>query len=393
MYIIFNIIILIFSTISVVGVVDEGAQATSEGEPPPPANESTSPSSKRDADAFTGSMADRIMLNDGHTIPVVGLGVALTAEATYNAVQWAMSVGYRLIDTAAEESYGNEDSVGQAIREHGTNAIAANTTLPTTTATTIDSNSENINIKRNDMFVTTKLWDSDHGFYATLESFDESYDTLDIGTIDLYLMHSPFGGRLVETWDAMLYVQSLGYVKSIGVSNFGVDHLQAIANSGRPLPAVNQIEMHPLVYRHRTSLIQWCRENNIQIQAYGSVMHGYQDLLNIDPLIDMTSRYQKTSAQILLRWALQHGFLIIPKSVRQERIIENSELYDFTLSETDMTTLDSLGDDVEWNRRNIYKTDWNWNPIDEAPIHLGQTHFWPDYVGVKEFYFGEDAEL
>ena len=345
----------------------------------------SSSSSSSSSESFTTSISDRVKLNDGNSIPVVGLGVALTAESTYDAVQYAMSVGYRLIDTAAEESYGNEDQVGQAIRDYNTN---------NTTASSSSSSSTN-NISRETMFVTTKLWDSDHGFYPTLQAFDLSYDTLDIERIDLYLMHSPFGGRLLETWDAMVLIQQRGYVKSIGVSNFGIQHLQILLESGRPLPAVNQIEMHPLVYTYRLPLIQWCREHNIQIQAYGSILHGYDDLITMDVLVTMASKYKKTTAQLLLRWALQHDFLIIPKSTRKERILENSQLYDFTISEDDMELLDHLGDDdddIQMNKKNLYKRDWNWNPIDEAPVHLGYTHYWPNYTNVQYDEDDDDDE-
>ncbi|CAB9506429.1 keto reductase family 1 member C1 homolog [Seminavis robusta] len=320
--------------------------------------------------SFTSGMAAQVRLHDGNTMPVLGLGVALTAEATYSAVQSSLEVGYRLIDTAAEESYGNEDAVGQAIRDY-------------------IHKEETTTITRDNVFVTTKLWDSDHGFYETLEAFDESYDTLDLGTMDLYLMHSPFGGRLIETWDAMLYAQSQGHVKSIGVSNFGIPHLQAILDSGRPLPVVNQIEMHPLVFRRRAPLIEWCQRHNVQIQAYGSLMHGYPEWLTTPQLlVDLARKYdsseqqQVTTAQILLRWALQHDFLIIPKSSKRKRIVENAQLYNFFLSEEDMKLLDDWGDNVTPQQGNLYKMDWNWNPVDEASVHLGRTDYWPHYEGV-----------
>jgi len=301
----------------------------------------------------------RVLLHDGKTMPMIGLGVALSEDDTYEAVQWALSYGYRLIDTAAEESYGNEDRVAQAIRDWG----------------------------KDEVFVTTKLWDSDHGFYQTLEAFGESYEKLNAsGPIDLYLMHSPFGGRIVETWDAMLFLQSKGYIESIGVANFGVDHLEAIANSGRPLPVVNQIEMHPLLYQQRLPLIKWCQERKIQIQAFGSMMFGYSKWLESELLVNMAGRYKKTTAQILLRWALQHDFLIIPKSVREERIKSNSQLYDFVISEEDMTVLDHWGDSIPKKKRLMYKKSWNWNPIDEADVHLGKTHYWPNFEGVEESF-------
>lgn len=315
------------------------------------------------------NISDTVRLNDGKSMPRVGLGVALTYDKTYDAIQSALSAGYRLVDTAAEETYGNEDQVGQAIRDY---------------SETDDH-----------VFVTTKLWDSDHGFYETLEAFDESYDTLKVGAVDLYLMHSPFGGKLLETWDALVYIQQKGYIESVGVSNFGIQHLQVIQESGRPLPVVNQIEMHPLNYKQRTPLIEWCREHNVYIQAYGSLMHGYEEWLMADyPLKDMAARLKKTTAQVLLRWALQHNFLIIPKSSSKHRIVENSLLYDFELSQADMATLDHWGDEVKSQERNIYKKDWNWNPIDEAPVSKRSrtSDYWPKYEGVDEIYLTDDDE-
>jgi len=297
------------------------------------------------------------VLNDGSQMPMVGLGVALSGDDTYKAVQWALSYGYRLIDTAADETYDNEDLVGQAIRDWGKDKV----------------------------FVTTKLWDSDHGFYQTLEAFEESYEKLNASEpLDLYVMHSPFGGRILETWDAMLFLQSKGYIKSIGVSNFGVNHLEAMANSGRPLPVVNQIEMHPLIFQQRLPLLKWCQEHNVKIQAYGSMMSGYPKWLEAELLVDIAERYKKTTAQILLRWALQHDFLVIPKSVREERIKSNCQLYDFVMSEDDMNVLDHWGDSIKKKNRLMYKRSWNWNPIDEADVHLGKTHYWPKFEGVEE---------
>jgi methylglyoxal/glyoxal reductase len=318
----------------------------------------------------TTSLSDTVALHDGRRIPVVGLGVALTGEKTFAAVQHALNVGYRLIDTASEESYGNEDAVGAAV----TRFIVNNT----------HDDDNNNKIRRGDIVVTTKLWDADHGFYETLAAMDKSYDALDIGPIDMYLIHSPFRGKLIETWDAILYYQQKGHIKSVGVSNFGIEHLQAIKDSGRPLPTINQIEMHPLVYKYRLPLIEWCRQHDIKIQAYGSIMFGYSEWLeNSDVLSKIQSKYpHKTTAQILLRWALQHEFLIIPKSSQKERITSNAQLYDFELSKEDMEALDNWGDAVTDEQRNLYEKDWGWNPIDEASVNLGKTTYWPDYKGV-----------
>jgi len=354
----------------------------------PPTTTTTSKTTKAAAVALSSTViisSSTRSLRDGNPIPSIGLGLSLTANVTYRAVQWALDAGYRLMDTAAEEdTYGNEEEVGRAIRDYIIN---------------IDSNSNNNDknsaiISRDDIFVTTKLWDDAHGFWEALEAFDESYQSLNVGTVDLYLIHSPFGGRLVETWDAMLYLQSKGYVTSIGVSNFGLRHLQAIESSGRPMPVVNQIEMHPLVYRQRASLLSYCQQHDIKIQAYGSLMHGYEEWLS-EPeiLVQMAAKYQKKTSQIMLRWALQHDFLIIPKSANRTRIVENSLLYDFELSQEDMATLDSWGDSIpNEEHRNLYKEDWNWNPIDEAPVHVGRMDYWPKYEGVDEIYYADDNE-
>jgi methylglyoxal/glyoxal reductase len=318
-------------------------------------------------DSYTTSLSDMVTLHDGHRIPVVGLGVALTAEKTWDAVEHALDVGYRLIDTASHESYGNEGSVGKAV--------------------TYFVNQNDNTVQRGDIVVITKLWDTDHGFYRTLEAMDESYDHLNLGRIDLYMIHSPFRGKIIETWDAMLYYQQRGYIKSLGVSNFGIQHLQAIKESGRPLPTVNQIEMHPLVYKYRLPLIEWCRQHDIKIQAYGSIMHGYsewlEDPMSVVQIIRRQHHPHKSAAQILLRWALQHEFLIIPKSSQIERITANVDLYDFELSSEDMDLLDNWGDSVTDEERNIYEKDWGWNPIDEARVKLGKTTYWPSYEGVE----------
>jgi diketogulonate reductase-like aldo/keto reductase len=185
----------------------------------------------------------------------------------------ALDVGYRLIDTAAHELYGNESPVGKAV--------------------TYFVNQNNNTVQRDNIVVTTKLWDEDHGFYPTLEAIDDSYDHLNLGPIDLYLIHSPFSGKIIETWDAMLYYQQRGYIKSLGVSNFGIEHLQAIKDNDRPLPTVNQIEMHPLVYKYRLPLIESCHQHDIKIQSYGSIMHGYSEWLEDWSSVLQTIRRQR----------------------------------------------------------------------------------------------------
>jgi diketogulonate reductase-like aldo/keto reductase len=411
-----------------------------------------------------------ISLRDGAAMPRVGLGVALTAEQTYEAVTHAITlVGYTLVDTAAEESYGNEDQVGRALSDYYRNHHHHQETHNNSS----NNNNNNNNAEEKSIFVTTKLWDSDHGFYSTLRAFWKSYQELNkfVTTgdndnndgsvsasdsvsdksnknsyipIDLYLVHSPFGGRLVETWDALLWLQKhqSDKVISIGVSNFGIDHLEVVHKAGRPMPVVNQIEMHPLVFSQRQELLAYCHEHNIQIQAFGSLLHGYSRFLTNPPplLSEMVDRYNTngvdyvvyhstddenynnkndettepssaiTVAHVLLQWALQHGFAIIPKSSKTLRITENVRYLnlgnterkqpnsnennnknensnenrpDFFLSKHDMELLDQWGDHVPYEHRNVYKTDWNWNPIDEAPLHSGSEDYWPGYEDLE----------
>ena len=340
-----------------------------------------------------------ISLKDGNSMPQIGLGVALTGDQTYEAVAHAIRMGYSLVDTAAEESYGNEDQVGKAVSDYY---------------------SEQPNSKRK-LFVTTKLWDADHGFAQTLRAFWRSHKDLNKHTsnkipVDLYLIHSPFGGRLLETWDAMLWLQKHDYVTSIGVSNFGIEHLEILRRAGRPMPVVNQIEMHPLVFQQRQDLLEYCKQHKIAIQAFGSLMHGYSHFL-IDPpeflskMVDIyktneihyavyhldendTKTNDITVAHLLLQWAVQHEFAIIPKSSKTHRITENVRYLklsteetsldtEFVLSEQDMEILDNWGDHLPYEHRNIYKQDWNWNPIDEAPLHLGFHKYWPNYEGIE----------
>eukprot|EP00434_Breviolum_minutum_P001329 symbB.v1.2.001170.t1/scaffold60.1/size581591/10 len=270
----------------------------------------------------SGSMArpkmfPNMQLLDGRRMPSFGLGVYRSPPGaeTYNAVKWALELGYRLVDTAA--LYNNEESVGEAIRDSG--------------------------VPREDVWVTTKLWDSDHGYEAAMSACQKSLKKLGLGYIDLYLIHSPNTGKLVETWDAFVKLQGQGLVKSIGVSNFGVQHLEALKASGRPLPVVNQIEMHPLIYQERKPVIEYCEANGIQITAYGSIFGGDTKQLQRREVLQVQAAHPGASAaQLLLRWALQKGFQIIPKSVHQERLQENMNLFDLELSAVEMETLSKM---------------------------------------------------
>jgi diketogulonate reductase-like aldo/keto reductase len=307
-------------------------------------------------DELDKGAAIRIALRDNHTMPVIGLGVALTFEKTYQALLWALEAGYRLVDTAADATYDNQDQVGLAIRD-----------WRNTTCSAVEDG----------VFVTTKLWDDSHGFYPAVAAGYQSLRELGLEYMDLYLMHSPFGGHLVETWDAMIYLMQQNLTRSIGVSNFGIAHLRALKESGRPLPVVNQIELHPLIYQRRLPLIQWCQQHNITIQAYGSLLAGHQESLQDSLLEHLAQRYNKSVAQILLKWALQHGFTIIPKSTQKTRIRNNIDIFDFVIETNDMSKLDHWSDGRPEKDVLFYKEDWNWNPVDEAEVHLGKvSSFW-----------------
>jgi diketogulonate reductase-like aldo/keto reductase len=326
-------------------------------------------------------------LNDGHCIPMVGLGVAESDVHTYKSVKWALQdSGYRLVDTASHESYGNEDQVGQAVRD----------VVIKSTATQQDTNTTT-KITRQDIFVTTKLWDDDHGFEDTIDAFEQSLENLGLDYIDLYLIHSPFGGNLVETWDALVFLkeqtQTKQLVKSIGVSNFGIRHLEAIRQGGtRAVPTINQFEIHPLLYQQRKPLLEYCQQHNIQVQAFGSLLYGsLQDWEQKEPLKTIMAKHPtKTSAQILLRWAIQHSIAVIPKSTNKRRIHDNIQVFDFALDDDDMRLLDEWGNTVSPEDRLMYKEEWDWNPVDEADVHEGDTDWFPDFHGYQDYF--EDYE-
>jgi|EP00927_Polykrikos_kofoidii_P022931 diketogulonate reductase-like aldo/keto reductase len=279
---------------------------------------------------------ETVELIDGQRMPLFGLGVYRTrpGSETYNSVRGALDLGYRLVDSAA--MYKNERSVGEAIRDSG--------------------------VPREEIWVTTKLNEPDHGYEETLMAFRASLKELALDYIDLYLVHSPFQGKLVETWDAMIELQKQGLIRSIGVSNYNVSHIEVLRANGRPLPAVNQIEMHPMIFAERQPIIQYCRKNRILIQAYGSVFSGHQNLLESRPVQAVTQRHGKTPAQVLLRWGLQQGFAVIPKSVRKERLEENMNLFDFSLSDQDFKELTAM----EGGKLREY-----WNPLN-AKVDTGR---------------------
>jgi len=267
------------------------------------------------------TVESRITLNEGRTIPVLGLGVWQTAAGreTRQAVGYALEIGYRLIDTA--RMYGNEKDVGAAVRESG--------------------------IPREEIFVTTKLWNDEHGYEAALRAFEKSRQALGLDYVDLYLIHWPVPRLRHESWKALLKLRDEGLARSIGVSNYTVRHLQELLSASSIPPSVNQVEFHPFLYQRE--LLEFCRSHGIQLEAYSPLARGRR--LN-DPVIrEIATRYARTPAQVLIRWSLQRGLVVIPKSSRRERIRENAAVFDFELKPQDMGRLDSLDErsHVAWN--------------------------------------------
>jgi diketogulonate reductase-like aldo/keto reductase len=254
----------------------------------------------------------KIKLNNGVQMPVFGLGTyqMQNGRETYQAVLYALQVGYRLIDTA--KMYENEKDVGEALIKSG--------------------------IPREEVFITTKLWNSNHGYQSTIDAYNRSLKALGFSYIDLYLIHWPVGGLRNETWKAMEYLLKAGKCRAIGVSNYTISHLEELLENSSTVPAVNQVEFSPYLYQK--DLLEFCHSYNIQLEAYSPLTKGHK--LNDPKLMAIASKYSKTSAQILIRWALQHQVVVIPKSSRKERIRENSEVFDFSISTEDMKVLDSF---------------------------------------------------
>ncbi|MGG0796491.1 aldo/keto reductase [Brevibacillus laterosporus] len=259
-------------------------------------------------------LTDGATLANGVVKPWLGLGVykADDGAEVEQAIRMALEAGYRSIDTAA--IYENEAGVGKAIRDS--------------------------KIPREEIFVTTKVWNTEQGYESTLQAFDTSLQKLGLDYIDLYLVHWPVPGKYKETWRALETLYKKGLVRSIGVSNFHIHHLEDLLSVCEVKPMLNQIEMHP--YLIQKELRQYCEQHGIYVEAWRPLMRGNLEV----PLVqEMAERYQKTPAQIVLRWDLQHNVLVIPKSVKKERIIENAGLFDFELTDADMALLDGLNRD------------------------------------------------
>jgi len=258
-------------------------------------------------------ISDTSELNNGVRMPWLGLGVwkVLDSQVMNTAVQAAVEAGYRSIDTAA--AYKNEEWVGQAVKNCG---------LP-----------------RDQLFITTKVWNSHQGYDLTLSAFEESRRKLGLDYIDLYLIHWPLPktGKFLETWKALEKLYRDGYVRAIGVCNFNEHYLQQILDNCEIAPMVDQVEFHPLLTQ--AGLREFCRSNRIQMEAWSPLMKGE---LNHPTLQQIADKHGKTPAQVVIRWDIQHGVVTIPKSVTPSRIRENADLFNFELSPEDMAAIDAL---------------------------------------------------
>jgi methylglyoxal/glyoxal reductase len=270
------------------------------------------------------NLTPSLLLETGAAIPRLGFGVYQTARGkeTRESVREALRSGYRHIDTA--RIYGNEQDVGAAVRESG--------------------------VPRAEVFVTTKLWNDDQGYDAALRAFDASLKRLDLEYVDLYLLHWPVPRKRLESWRALEQLLAGGKVRAIGVSNFMVRHLEELLGRARVAPAVNQIEISPFLQQREARA--FCERHRIVVEAYSPLTRGQR--LRHPVVAGVAARVRRSPAQVLLRWGLQHGLVVLPKSTRAARIAENAALFDFELSADDMFELDGLEEGLAtgWDPRN-----------------------------------------
>jgi 2,5-diketo-D-gluconate reductase A len=258
-------------------------------------------------------MLKNIVLNNGVEMPILGFGVfqVRDLEECERSVYEATQTGYRLIDTAA--SYLNEDAVGKAIKRSG--------------------------VAREDLFVTTKLWIQDAGYESTKKAFEKSLQRLQLDYLDLYLIHQPYGD-VYGSWRAMEELNREGRIRAIGLSNFQSDRVMDLILHNEVVPAVNQIETHP--FNQQIDTQKFLQENNVQIESWGPFAEGKNNIFQNELLLSIAGKYQRTVAQVILRWLTQRGVVVIPKSVRKERIVENFNIFDFELGAEDVEAIVSL---------------------------------------------------
>ncbi|WP_147802677.1 aldo/keto reductase [Alkalicoccus halolimnae] len=264
------------------------------------------------------SIKEKSLLHNGVEMPWFGLGVykADNDNEVEEAILTALEEGYRSIDTAS--FYNNEEGVGRALK------AAA---LP-----------------REELFITTKVWNDDHGYNNTIKAFHESRRKLGLEVIDLYLIHWPVAGLFKETWQALEKLYEEGYVRAVGVSNFQPHHLEELKQSAEIFPMVNQVEYHP--WLTQPELYQYCKENHVQLEAWSPLTRGRK--LDDKTITALAEKYGKTPAQVILRWDLQTDVVTIPKSVTPKRIRENAEIFDFELTEEDVKKISDLNEDLRF---------------------------------------------
>ncbi len=267
------------------------------------------------------TLKSTVQLNNGVSMPLLGLGVYLMrpGQETYQAVRAALEIGYRLVDTAS--LYGNEEDVGRAIKDSA--------------------------VPREEVFITTKLWNDDHGYGSALRAFDASLKRLDLGYIDLYLIHFPVPNLREESWRALEKVLASGRARAIGVSNYTERHLKDLLSLSSVVPAVNQVEFSPFLYQR--DLLEFCRKQRIQLEAYAPLTAGRR--LDDPRITAIAMKHGRTNAQVLLRWAIQHEIVVIHKSTSAARIAENARIFEFELTGEEVSALNALHDG--------FRSSWN----------------------------------
>jgi 2,5-diketo-D-gluconate reductase A len=260
-----------------------------------------------------GGIMQKVVLNNGVEMPILGFGVyqITNTKECERSVYEALGTGYRLIDTAA--AYLNEEAVGRAIKRSG--------------------------VPREELFVTTKLWIQDAGYRSAKAAFEKSLGRLQLDYLDLYLIHQPFGD-VYGSWRAMEELYRKGRVRAIGVSNFSPDRIMDLIVYNKVVPAVNQIETHPFCQQIDTQ--RFLKANNVQIESWGPFAEGKNNIFKNELLLSIAGEYQRTVAQVILRWLVQRGVVVIPKSVHKERIVENFNVFDFELGSSDMDAIATL---------------------------------------------------
>ncbi len=263
------------------------------------------------------NLQSRTTLHNGVEMPRFGLGVfkVQDGDEVVQSVKAALDTGYRSIDTAAV--YKNEEGVGQALAE--------------------------TDVPREEIFVTTKLWNSEQGYDSTLKAFDESLKKLGLDYVDLYLIHWPLPkkGKFKETWQAFEKLYEEGRVRAIGVSNFNAHHLEELMEDCKVKPMVNQVEFHPKLTQQKVH--EFCKQHQIQLEAWSPLMQG--QLLDNPTIVEIANKHDKSPAQVILRWDLQNEVVTIPKSIKPHRIKENADIFDFELSQEDMDKISALNED------------------------------------------------